>query len=182
MVTTHDLLPVAAAGAAATLALSSTGAMVVAAVLLGVSTGSRWSTFAAVLAVTAVSIRFSTAVFDDVAGIQSVLGIAGNVGPPVAAGSAWLAAAAVVLAVRAGPASGVLRHAPAVAAGALAAAIVAGPGPGGALAVRVVATIMAIGMGVALARTDDRPQLRRLRSVGAVVAGLTAVVLASWPG
>lgn len=182
IVRTDEVVGLAAAGAATALALSSTGSMLVAAVLLGVSTRSRWSTLAAVLATAAVSVRFSTAVFDDVAGIQSVLGAAGTVGPPVAAASAWFGAVAVLLAVRSGAGSGVVRHAPAIAGGALAAAIVAGPGPGGELAVRVVATIVAIAIGVVLARTDDHDRMVRLRTVGAVVAGLGSVALASWPG
>lgn len=178
-----DLVPPSAAAGAGALALSSTGSMVVAALLFGVSTRSRWSTLAAVLATAAVSVRFSTAVLDEIAGIQSVLGIAGRVGPPVAAASAWTAAAAVLLAVRApSNLSRPARLLPAVAGGALAAAIVAGPGPGGGLGVRVGATVVAVALAVLVAATDGRPRLVRIREVSAVVAGALAVGLASWPG
>ena len=178
-------LPLAAAVGAAAIAVSSTGSMVVAAVLLGIAVGDHRSGAALVGAVAAVSVRFSTASFDDVAGIQSVLGPAGVVGPATGAASAWLAAAAVVLAVgrprRTARSERAGRLASAFAAGALAAAIVAGPGPGGALGVRVAATVLAT---IATFAFQEAERWRIVRLVGpwpAVAVAAAAVVLAAWP-
>lgn len=174
-------LAVAPALAAAGLAVSSTGSLVVAAVLVGLGARDRWAALAAVLAVAATSVRFGTTGFGDLAGIQSVLGPAGIVGPPVAAASAWCAAAAVLLtttAVRTG--TGRLRLLPhALASGALAAALVAGPGPGRGLAVRIGATVAAVLVAWALAVVG--PRLRPHGTALAVVVALTSVVLAGWP-
>jgi len=89
----------AAAIAASVLAVSSRGSAVVAALLLGVAVADRRAGAAAVLAVLATAIRFRTAALDDLAGIQEVLGLAGEVGPSTGAAASWLAAAAVLLAV-----------------------------------------------------------------------------------
>lgn len=145
---TAGLAAPAAAVAAGVLALTSTGSVVVAAVLVGVACRSVWTGAASVLATASVAVRFSTTSFDDLAGLQSVLGPAGTVGPPLAAASAWVAATAIVVAVgplgsSAGPArlrplsvSALPALLPVVPAGALAAALVAGPGPGGSLLAR----------------------------------------------
>ena len=173
-------LTTAAAVAAATLAVSSSGSMVVAAVLLGIVVRDRVCGLALVGAVAAVSVRFATASFDDVAGIQSVLGAAGLVGPATGAASAWLAASAVVLAVgrRSG---GIERLTVSLAGGALAAAIVAGPGPGGGLAVRVGATVAAVLVTLALQRADRWRAVSRVRPWLALVLAVAAVVSAVWP-
>ena len=177
-------LPFAAAVAAAVLALTSTGSMVVAAVLLGVAAGDQRTGLAALLAVTAVAVRFSTASLDDVAGIQSVLGAAGTVGPATAAASAWLAAGAVLLAVRRAAWAGATPS-PTVplvlAAGGLAAAIVAGPGPGGGIGLRILATVVAVGAAWAVVRSGRRRAMAVARSWSAPAAGFAAVVLAAWP-
>ncbi|WP_436794031.1 hypothetical protein [Actinospongicola halichondriae] len=171
----------AAAGAAG-LALTSTGSMVVAAVLLGIATRSRWSAATLLLATAAVGIRFSTVTFDDLAGIQSVLGSAGIVGPAAAAASAWCAAAAVIVATRVDlERSNLQRCVVSLAGGAMAAAIAVGAGPGGALADRVAATALASVAAFALLTTDDRPRLAAVRRIVAVVVGIAAVVLAGWP-
>lgn len=198
------LVATAAGAGAAGLALSSTGSVVVAAVLFGIATLDRWSALAAVMAVTSVAVRFATTDLGELAGLQSVLGPAGVVGPPLAAASAWCAATAVVLAVGSphridGPvdasdpqvavpdgrrfwvASRASALLPALAGGALAAALVAGPGPGGALGVRIGATVGAVVLGVALTATDRRPTLSRIRRALAVVVSMVAVVLAAWP-
>lgn len=184
------LLAPAAAVGALVLAVSSTGSMVVAAVLVGVATRSRWCGIAAVLAVAASTVRFSSSTFDDLAGIQSVLGAAVVVGPPVAAASAFAATIAVLLTARSLrhpshpgglPGGRVVRHLPATASGVLAATIAAGPGPGG-LVVRGVATIAAVAIAVAISLLDGRPSLAARRAPVAVVAGALAVVLACWPG
>lgn len=186
---------VAAALAAAVLAGTSTGSMVLAALLIGVATRDRRSCAAALLAVAASALRFRTATFDDLAGIQSVLGAAGTVGPVTAAASAWLAAAAVVLAAggpsahgrppAAGRIAAVLRWlptaVPALACGLLAAALVAGTGPSG-LGLRVAASLAAVVVAglVSVART--RRGVDRVVPWVAVAVGVAAVALAGWPG
>ena len=186
---TSTAVATAAALAAAALAVTSTGAMVLAALLVGVAARDRRAAGAALLAVTATSIRFRTATFDDLAGIQSVLGPAGTVGPATAAASAWLAAAAVVLAarslaepsIRAGGLLDRLRDAvPALACGLFAAALVAGPGPSD-LGLRVLASVVAVVLAFGVTVVDARPAVARIRPWVALVAGLAAVVLAGWP-
>lgn len=176
-------LALAAAIAAAVLAATSTGSVVVVALLVWAATLDRRSGIAVLLATLATSIRFTTGSLDDLAGIQSVLGVAGEVGPTTAAVSAWLAAAAVLLATRAPavPAGdrGLRRFAPALATGTLAAALVAGPGPD-QLALRIGTSLAGVGLAVgitALQRRGTRlggPSL----AVGLAVA---AVVLGAWP-
>lgn len=178
----------AAALAVGVLAASSTGSMVVAALLVGIATADRRAAGAALLAVVATAIRFRTAGFDDLAGIQSVLGLAGTVGPATAAASAWCAAAAVLLASRvpASPAAGDgrldrLRLAvPALACGPFAAALVAGPGPSD-LGVRVLASVLAVVVALGVAVAGTRGAFARVRPWAALAAGAVAVVLAGWP-
>jgi hypothetical protein len=194
------LVAVAAAAGAAVLALSSTGSAVVAAVLLAVAVGDRRAGFACVLAVAAVAVRFSTVTFDDLAGIQSVLGPAGIVGPPTAAASAWLAAAAVVLSVRRPAVADGSTVAPApdgwpvpttvppvlhrvllaLAGGALAAALVAGPGPSD-LVVRAGATAAGLVVALVVMGTDRWRPVVRVRPLVAVLVAVVAVVAAAWP-
>ena len=174
----------AAAAGAATLAVTSTGSMVVAAVLLAVAvtdlrSGPGFRGVALVLAVASVAVRFSTVTFDDLAGIQSVLGAAGIVGPPTGAASAWLAATAVVLALRRSGAP-VTDGLVVVAGGALAAVIAAGPGPS-ELGLRIGATLVGALAAIAVLATDRWPGVRRLRPVLAVALGAAAVVAAAWP-
>ncbi|MDE0804215.1 MAG: hypothetical protein OSA99_12940 [Acidimicrobiales bacterium] len=179
---TPGALETGAAVGAAGLALTSTGSMVVAVVFLAVAARSRWTLTALLLAVAAVAARFTTVGFDDLAGIQSVLGPAGTFGPVTAAASAWLAATAAVLAVRApADATNLQRVMVAIAGGALAAAIAVGPGPGGDLAPRIAATVVATVLAFVLTTADDRPAVARVRASLAVAAGVAAVVLAAWP-
>lgn len=176
-------LAVAAAVAAAVLAATSTGSLVVVALLVWAATLDRRSGVAVLLASLASSVRFTTATLDDLAGIQSVLGIAGEVGPAAAAASAWLAAAAVLLATRApaapGADRGLRRFAPALATGTLAAALVAGPGPD-QLGLRVATSLAGVGLAVGITALQRRrgplpgPTL-------AVALGAAAVVLGAWP-
>lgn len=171
-----------AALGAAGLALSSTGSMVVAAVLAGVAARSRWAVAAALLAVAAVGVRFATVSFDDVAGIQSVLGPAGTLGPTTGAASAWCAAGAVLLGVRARPAaSRVERAALALAAGALAAAVALGPGPGGELGIRIAGTATGVVLAAAGGALDRWPRATETATAAALLAGVAAVGLAGWP-
>lgn len=187
-----------AAVAAAGLTVSATGSMLVAAVLVGVAASDRWSGLAAILATAAVAVRFGTTDLGDLAGIQSVLGPAGLVGPPTGAASAWAAAGAVLMAVappspRAdsgttiGPrlTSALL----ALAGGSFAAALVAGPGPGGGpdnwpgggIGLRIAATVVAVGLSLVVGRARRPSRLGTIRVSVAVLAGVFAVVLAGWP-
>lgn len=187
---TSTAVATAAALAVVALAATSTGSMVLAALLVGVATRDRRSAAAALLAVVATAVRFRTATFDDLAGIQSVLGPAGTVGPATAAASAWLSAAALILAAR--PMDGHsarastslvdrVRHAgPALACGLFAAAIVAGPGPSD-LGVRVLASVVAVVLAFGVTVADTRGAFGRARPWAALTAGLAAVVLAGWP-
>lgn len=184
----------AAALAAAVLAGTSTGSMVLAALLVGLAARDRRAAGAALLAVVATAVRFRTASFDDLAGIQGVLGPAGTVGPATAAASAWVAAAAVLLAVGAPPrtttapgdgrAARILARlpllAPALASGLLAAAIVAGPGPSD-LGIRVGASAAAVVLAGLVAAARTRPPLARTVPWLALAAGVVAVVLAGLP-
>ena len=176
-------LAVAAAVAAAVLAATSTGSLVVVALLVWAATLDHRSGIAVLLASLATSVRFATAALDDLAGIQSVLGIAGEVGPTVAAASAWLAAAAVLLATRAPAAPGgerdLRRFAPALATGTLAAALVAGPGPD-QLALRVATSLAGVGLAVGITALQRRRGALSGPSL-AVVLGAVAVVLGAWP-
>lgn len=191
---TDTTVSVAAGLAAAVLAGTSTGSMVVAALLVGLAARDRRSAGAALLAVAATAIRFRTATFDDLAGIQSVLGAAGTVGPRTAAASAWAAAVAVVLATRS-PAPPGGRHrpgravavrsalpllAPAFACGLLAAAVVAGPGPSD-LDVRVGASLAGVAVAAMVGLVATRPAVGRALPWVALAAGAAAVVLAGWP-
>ena len=174
----------AAAAAAAVLALTSTGSMVVAAVLLAVTMADPRRALALVLAVASVAVRFAAVTFDDLAGIQSVLGAAGVVGPPTGAASAWLAAVAVLLAQRRRDGGG-LRPTLTdglvlVAGGALAATIVAGPGPSD-LVLRVLATLGATAVAVAVTTLDRWRRMASVRPLLAVVVATGAVVAAAWP-
>lgn len=180
----------AATLAAAALAVTSTGSMVLAALLVGVATRERRAAGAALLAVLATAIRFRTGTFDDLAGIQSVLGPAGTVGPATGAASAWLAAAALVLAAQPLPGASLraaagrverLRAAtPALACGLFAAALAAGPGPSD-LGVRVLASVVALLLAVGVTLAPAGTTLGRARPWAALVAGVAAVVLAGWP-
>lgn len=181
----------AATLAAAALAVTSTGSMVLAALLVGVAARDRRSAGAALLAVVATAMRFRTATFDDLAGIQSVLGPAGTVGPAMAAASAWLAAAAVVLAARPLAARQSLPAAtgrldrlrdatPALACGLFAAALVAGPGPSD-LGVRVLASVVAVVLAAGVTVAGTRSAFGRARPWAALLAGVAAAVLAGWP-
>lgn len=186
-----EVVRVGAAGAAAALALTSTGSMVVAAAALVVALGHRLGGIAVLLAVAAVAVRLGTVSFDDVAGVQSVLGAAGKFGPATGAASAWAGAGAVLLATR--PiGTDVLpqlvgRVLPAVATAAFAATIATGPGPGGDMWIRVAGTaagfVIAFGLVSVDELSDQNPggRFATLRVSAAVAAGIAALVLAGWP-
>ena len=99
---------------------------------------------------TSVLLRWGSTSLGALAGAQSVLGPAGLTGPATVAASSWLAAGAVVLACRPPVLLGVLPF------GALAAAVVAGPGPGGELVWRIIATAAATLVCAGVARYAPR--------------------------
>lgn len=82
---------------AAVLVLSSTGEVVLLAVLLGAAAGELLAGAVAMLATVAVALRWGTTSLDAIAGAQTVLGPAALVGPVAAAASTWFAAAALIL-------------------------------------------------------------------------------------
>lgn len=93
----YEVRTAAGAGAAA-LALSSSGEVVLLAVLLGAAAGEVVTGVVAMLATGAVALRWGSTSLDAIAGAQSVLGPGAAVGPAAAAASTWCAAAALVLA------------------------------------------------------------------------------------
>lgn len=139
-----DVLTVAAVVAAIVLLVTSTGSIVIPAGLVAWAVARRSSGVVFGAAVMAVSLRFATTNADDLAGLQSVLGAAGVIGPGVGAASAWLAGAAIVASATRLPVSrpdaALARVLPALGCGAFAAVVVAGPGPSDRLASRVAAT------------------------------------------
>jgi hypothetical protein len=183
-VTRPDLVLVARAFgvAALVLAISSHGDAIVLAVALVLALPRPTTVVAVGGALLASSWRWGSTSLNALAGAQAVLGPAGWVGPRTAVASTWLAGAAVVLAMSRG--TDVIRV---LAVGAVAAALVAGPGPGGDLWIRFVAgaAAAAVAWGVATA-TDRRPRLARPVGILAAAAGLAAVAAASrdaprWP-
>lgn len=168
------------------------------AALLAVTVGHPAAVGAVGFAGLAVLERWGTPSLSAVAGAQSVLGAGGVVGPTTAATSAWLAAAALVLASpavgrRGGddpgePASPEPRRsrrmAPAPAAlvvalatGSAAAAAVAGPELGSDLALRLAATTAAVVAAVAVSSMRRRAVTAGLAlAAGLGAAGLAAAV------
>lgn len=106
---------------------------------LAVLVARRWATAAAGLAAAAVVVRWGTTSLEAVAGAQGVLGPAALAGPALAALSQLCAATAIVL-LAPGWAWG------AVAAGSAAAFVAAGPGGAGGAPVRLLATVVAVGL------------------------------------
>jgi hypothetical protein len=123
----------------------------------------------AALVALATWLRWGSTWLVAVTGAQAVLGPAAVVGPPSAAASSWLAAAALLLAVPGGSALAAL------ATGATAALLVAGPAGVGGIPVRVavtaLATLVAFGVG--------RLRWRRVPAVLALLLAVGAVGLAT---
>ena len=164
-----DELRTGAGVGAASLALSSTGEVVLLAVLLGAAAGELVVGAVAMMATAAVALRWGTTSLDAIGGAQTVLGPAVTVGPPLAAASMWFAAAALVL-VRA-------RGLTALLFGITAGVIVAGPaGAAGQLALRGAAAVLGAGLALGAQRFAP-PAARSLALVlaaGAVVLALLA--------
>jgi hypothetical protein len=172
----------ALAVAALVLAVTSKGdALVLGVVLLLLEL--RPATFVAVSAALAASSwRWGSTSLDALAGAQAVLGPAGWVGPTAAAAGSWLAALALLLTLSRG--TDPIRLA---AIGATVAAVVAGPGPGGQLAVRAGVAVAAAAAALALGTlTGPRPGLERVVAGLAVALGVGALVAVAgdapaWP-
>jgi hypothetical protein len=156
--------------AALALAISSRGDVVVLALLLGFGAGRRASGVAAGLALTAALVRWGSPSLGAIAGAQAVLGPAGWTGSSVAVVSAWAGAAALVLAAVSLDRTSMTKTVLAAAPFAIAAAdVVAGPAPGGALAVRVGASAIAFVVTTLVARRRSFPAL-------AIACGLVSLV------
>ncbi len=157
----------AAAGAAA-MALSSTGDVLLLAVLLGVAAGDVAVGSAAVLAGLTVLGRYGSTSLAALAGAQHVVGPAGTTGPVPLAAAMWCAALALVFGSR-----GELIAAAAF--GLAAANVVAGPAVhgGDALAIRVASSLLAVTVAWYIGGWVP-PRLAR---AAAVVAGAAGVVL-----
>lgn len=163
-------LGLAALAAAAALAATSSGDVVLLAVLLGLAAGDLTAGVTAALALAALAVRWGSTSLDAIAGAQAVLGAGGLVGPAAAVAAAWAAAAALVLAPR--------REWQAVAFGAAAAVCVAGPsiaGPGDA-AVRGAGVMAGIGTALALGRRVPVPARRRA-ALGSAAAALALALV-----
>jgi hypothetical protein len=160
--------------AALALALSSRGDVVVLTVLLGFGAGRRASGVAAAAALTAALVRWGSPSLGAIAGAQAVLGPAGWTGSIFAVASAWTGAAALMLAAISFDRTSTMLTALSVAPFAIAAAdVIAGPAPGGALAVRVVASAIAIVLSTVVARWRSFPAL-------AVAVGVLSLVCAGF--
>lgn len=185
-------LRTASSVAALVLAVLSRGDVVVLAALLALAAWHLPAVGAVVPALLASAWRWGSTSLDALAGAQAVIGPAGWTGPKAAAASAWLAAVALVLAVpgrrprlttegggTGGPSAALdaSNLVLAIATGATAAVVIAGPAPGGAVWVRVLATVVATGLAfvVAARRTPRRGAV--IDGV-AIVAGLGALALA----
>jgi hypothetical protein len=150
------------------MALSSTGDVLLLAVLLGVAAADVAVGTAAVLGALAVLGRFGTTSLAALAGAQHVVGPAGTTGPVALAGAMWCAALAVVLGSR-----GELLVS--VAFGLSAANVVAGPSVHGAdaLAIRMASSLLA----VTVAWYVGGWVPPRLARASALLAGALAILL-----
>jgi hypothetical protein len=88
----------AAAGAALALVVTGRGDLTILGLALGLAVGRAWQSAAAATAVLALAVRWGTTDLGAVGGAIGALGPSVTVGPPLAAASCWLAAAALALA------------------------------------------------------------------------------------
>jgi hypothetical protein len=162
------------------MALGSTGDVFLLAVLLGLAALDLLSGGVAALAMVSVVGRWGTTSLAALAGGQAVLGAAGWTGTTALVASSWAGAAALVLACPEG-------WVPAVAFGAAAAQLVAGPALGdgssaGLVALRVVGPLVGMGLCVAVAQLSRRLFFARTAIVaagGALAAAAAALALFS---
>jgi hypothetical protein len=144
--------------AALALAVTSRGHVVVLALLLGFGAGRRMSGVASAAALAAALVRWGSPALGAIAGAQAVLGPAGWTGSSAAVASAWLGALALVLAAVSLDKTSTVVTFLSVAPFAVAAAdVVVGPAPGGALALRVLASLCALTATTLLARWRPIP-------------------------
>jgi hypothetical protein len=156
------------ASAAALMAATSVGDVLLLGVVLAVVAADVVTGAGVVLAATSVLVRWGSSSLGALAGNQAVLGGAGWSGSIPGAASAWCAAAALVAATP----PGVL---PAAGFGLAAANVVAGPGLGGAVVVRIAASAAGVGAAWLVGRFAAQRWTRGAAAVG----GALAVVLAA---
>ena len=156
------------ASAAALMAATSVGDVLLLGVALAVVAADVVVGAGVALAAASVLVRWGSSSLGALAGNQAVLGGAGWSGSVAAAASAWCAAAALLAATP----SGLL---PAAGFGLAAAAVVAGPGIGGAVGVRIAASVAGVVIAWVIGRFAAQRRTRGL----AVVGGALAVVLAA---
>jgi hypothetical protein len=146
--------------AALALAVTSRGDVFVLALLLGFGAGRRASGLASAGALGAALVRWGSPALGAIAGAQAVVGPAGWTGSTLAVASAWFGALALVLAAPPIDRGRSIVNGLAVAPFAIAAAdVVVGPAPGGALALRVVASSVALAATVLVARWRSMPSI-----------------------
>lgn len=165
-----DELRLPAGVGAAALALSSSGEVVLLAVLLAVAAGEVLAGAVAVLATGAVALRWGSTSLEAIAGAQSVLGPGALVGPLAGAASTWCAAAALVLARPRGWGAAVF--------GVAAGLVAAGPGAGsvGLAATRGAAALLGAALAVGVQRWA--PPAARPAALGLAAAAVALAVLA----
>lgn len=165
-----------AAAAALMVAVGGRGDLLLLGALLAVALADHRSSVAALLAVTAVSLRWGTTSFETITGAAVALGPALRVGPPLAAAALGLAAVALLLSGLGAPL--LVRLAAGVAAGAVALGPVGAPRLAPVL-VGLVAIVVGAGLAASLPRwAPDPPD--RLRIVAPVLAGVALVLAAIW--
>ena len=146
--------------AALALAVTSRGDVVVLAVLLGFGAGRRTTGLASAAALLAALVRWRSPSLGAIAGAQAVLGPAGWTGSPLAVASAWLGAVALVLAAVSLDRRSMVITALSAAPFAIAAAdVVVGPAPGGALALRVLVSAVALVVTTLVVRWRSLPSI-----------------------
>jgi len=154
------------------MAMSSTGDVLLLAVLLGVAAADVTVGAATVLAGLAVLGRFGSTSLAALAGAQHVVGPAGTTGPVALAGAMWCAGLAFVLGSR-----GELLVS--VAFGLAAASVVAGPAVHGAdaLAIRTASSLLAVTVAWYVGGWVP-PRLARVAAVSAGALGVLLVLVA----
>jgi hypothetical protein len=159
------------------LAIASKGDVAVLVAALALGAGSWSSTVAVVLGLVTATTRVGASSLRAISGAQSVLGPAGWNGSSTAVLASWLAAVAVLCAARPLPdvRSRWARAPVALAFGASAAVIAAGPGPGGAIAIRAAATLVAAVVAGAVVSIRVRPAADTLVGYAGVLAGVAAI-------
>lgn len=145
----HRSLRLAGTAAVLALVLTSSGDLLLVAVLLGLATVDLAVAGVAAIVGLAVLARWGTTSLTALAGLQAVLGPAGLRGSALAAASSWFAAAALLFAAALMP-----RRIAAVATGLLAALMVVGPAASdpGLAAVRATGAVVGAAVGLLVAR------------------------------